>query len=66
MTNKKANEYFRTKYPEGYIAQPNKSSAPKGKYFVVFNPQGKVYYYSAPNYDSLLGKLGIRGFEEYR
>lgn len=64
MTNKKANEHFRTKYPNGHIALPSKCDAPAGKYFVTFEPLGKVYYYSAANYDNLLGKLGIRGFEE--
>lgn len=65
MTNKQANEHMRTKYPNGNIALPSKCSAPKGSFFVTFEPLGKVYYYRANNYDNLLGKLGIRGFEEY-
>lgn len=65
MTNKQANEYFKTKYPEGIIETPAKSSAPKGSYFVVFEPLGKVYYYRAQNYHELLGKLKIKGFEKY-
>lgn len=65
MTEKKANELLRTKYPEAEIVRQGRSSAPKGKYFVTFQPLGKVYYYSAPNYSALLGKLGIKGFEDF-
>lgn len=64
MTEKKANEYLKTKYPEARIVMNSKSDAPKGRYFVTFEPQGKVYYYSATNYSNLLGKLGVKGFED--
>lgn len=68
MTEKKANEYFRTKYPNGEICRPNSTSAGY-KYWVIFDTTVepcKPYYYTAANYHNLLGRLGIKGFEEYK
>ncbi len=59
MTEKKANEIFRSKYPEGEIVRKNASSA-GSKYFVVFSKGGKVYYYNAQSYQELLGRLGFQ------
>lgn len=65
MTEKKANEHFRTKYPNGEIRRPNSTSSGY-KYWVIFDKNNpKVYSYSAPNYSALLGKLKIRGFEDW-
>lgn len=66
MTEKKANEYFKTKYPNGYIKRPN-STAAGYKFWVVFDDTKelvKAYSYTASNYSNLLGKLGIKGFED--
>lgn len=67
MTEKKANEFFRTKYPNGEIKRPHSTSA-EYRYWVIFDTSKefcKPYYYIAANYSNLLGKLGIKGFEEY-
>lgn len=66
MTEKKANELFKTKYPNGYIKRPNSTSAGY-KYWVVFDDtleNVKPYSYTATNYSNLLGRLGIKGFED--
>ena len=59
MTESRANEIFRTKYPEGEICRKNSTSA-GNKYWVTFNPNGKVYYYSGTSYQQVLGKLGFK------
>lgn len=59
MTEKKANEIFKTKYPEGEIVRKNASSA-GSRYFVVFKEGGKVYYYNAQSYQELLGRFGFQ------
>ena len=65
MTEKKANEIFRTQYPNGEIRRPHSTSA-EWKYWVIFDKNNpRVYYYSATNYSNLLGKLKIRGFEDW-
>ena len=58
MTEKKANEIFRTKYPEGEIVRRNNSSA-GNKFYVTFKPQGKVYYYACSTYAELLNRFGF-------
>lgn len=58
MTEKRANEIFRTKYPEGEIVRKNASSA-GWKYFVVFKHGGKVYEYGCTSYQQLLGRFGF-------
>ena len=66
MTEKKANEYFRTKYPNGRICR-RKSTSAENKYWVVFDETlelVKPYYYQASNYSNLLGRLGVKGFED--
>ena len=45
MTESRANEIFRSKYPEGEICRKHSTSA-ESKYWVTFEPNGKVYYYS--------------------
>ena len=59
MTEKRANEIFRTKYPEGEIVRKNASSA-GWKYFVVFKHGGKVYEYGCTSYQELLGRFGFK------
>lgn len=58
MTEARANEIFRTKYPEGEICRKHSTSA-ENKYWVTFKPEGKVYYYSGTSYQQVLGKLGF-------
>lgn len=58
MTEARANEIFRTKYPEGEITRKNASSA-GWKYFVTFKPNGKAYYYSCTSYAELLNRFGF-------
>ena len=58
MTEARANEIFRTKYPEGEITRKHASSA-GWKYFVVFNKGGKAYYYGCTSYAELLNRLGF-------
>lgn len=58
MTEARANEIFRTKYPEGEIVRKNASSA-GWKYFVVFKHGGKVYEYGCTSYQQLLGRFGF-------
>lgn len=59
MTEARANEIFRTKYPEGEITRKNASSA-GWKYFVVFNKGGKAYYYGCTSYAELLNRFGFK------
>ena len=59
MTEKKANEIFRTKYPEGEIVRRNNSSA-GNKFWVTFKPEGKVYYYACSTYQELLTRFGFK------
>lgn len=59
MTEKKANEIFRTKYPEGEICRRNTTSA-GNKFWVTFKPNGKVYYYACSTYSELLGRFGFK------
>lgn len=56
MTEARANEIFKTKYPEGEIRRRHATSA-ENKYWVTFNPNGKVYYYSATSYAELLRRF---------
>lgn len=58
MTEKKANEIFRTKYPEGEIVRRNNSSA-GNKFWITFKPTGKVYYYACSTYAELLRRFGF-------
>ena len=59
MTERQANEIFRSKYPEGEIVRKNASSA-GSRYFVVFKEGGKAYYYNAQSYQELLGRFGFQ------
>ena len=56
MTEERANEIFKTKYPEGEIRRKYSTSA-GNKYWVTFNPNGRVYSYSATSYAELLRKF---------
>lgn len=58
MTEKRANEIFRTKYPKGEIVRRNNSSA-GNKFWVTFKPEGKVYYYACSTYQELLSRFGF-------
>lgn len=58
MTESRANEIFRSKYPNGEICRKNSTSA-ESKYWVTFNKDGKVYYYSCTSYAQLLNRLGF-------
>ena len=64
MTEKKANEIFRTKYPEGEIVRRNASSA-GNKFWVTFKPEGKAYYYSCNTYKELLTRFGFNVIYEH-
>jgi hypothetical protein len=59
MTEARANEIFRTKYPTGEIVRKNASSAGY-RYYVVFKEGGRVYYYDRPSYAQLLNSLGFK------
>lgn len=62
MTEQRANEIFRTKYPNGEIGRPNSTSV-GSKYWVIFdnsNGEGKVYGYAASSYVALLQRLGFK------
>lgn len=59
MTEKRANEIFRTKYPEGEIIRRHASSA-DNKFWVTFKPEGKVYYYACSTYQELLSRFGFK------
>lgn len=62
MTEKKANEIFRSKYPNGEICRRNSTSA-GNKYWVVFDKSianHKVYHYSETSYAGLLNRLGFK------
>ena len=58
MTEQKANQIFKTKYPEGEIVRRNNSSA-GNKFWVTFKPEGRVYYYSCATYQELLSRFGF-------
>lgn len=58
MTESRANEIFRTKYPEGEICRRNTTSA-GNKFWVTFKPNGKVYYYACSSYAELLNRFGF-------
>lgn len=59
MTEKRANEIFKTKYPEGKIVRRHASSA-DNKFWVIFKPEGKVYYYACSTYQELLSRFGFK------
>lgn len=56
MTEARANEIFKTKYPNGSILRKNSTSA-GNKYWVVFDENSKAYFYSATSYAELLRRL---------
>lgn len=60
MTNKKATEILRRKYPEGQIYRPNEHCGlcKKGSIAVIFTPNGRTYSYMAQNYSEVLERLG--------
>ena len=59
MTEKKVNDIFKTKYPDGEIRRPN-STSEGSRYWVVFDKGGKVYSYNAQSYQELLERLGFK------
>ena len=64
MTEARANEIFRTKYPNGSILRKHSTSA-KNKYWVVFDENSKVYFYSATSYAELLRRLKFNVIYKY-
>lgn len=58
MTEARANEIFRTEYPEGEICRKHSTSA-ESKYWVTFKSNSKVYYYSCTSYAELLNRFGF-------
>lgn len=58
MTEKRANEILRTKYPEAEIVK-NMGGVATGRISVIFTPGGKVYSYLASSYQQVLEKLGF-------
>ena len=60
MTNTKANEILRTKYPTATIYKKNTFHGVFSSAFsVTFTDGGKVYNYNASNYGEVLQKLGF-------
>ena len=60
MTEAKANEILRTKYPEATIFRRNSfGGTSSSEIAVVFKPNGRVYYYQASSYQVVLNKLGF-------
>ena len=58
MTEKRANEILRTKYPEAKIVK-NIGGVATSRISVIFTPGGKVYSYLAGSYQQVLEKLGF-------
>lgn len=58
MTEKRANEILRTKYPEAGIVK-NMGGVATSRISVIFTPGGKVYSYLASSYQQVLEKLGF-------
>ena len=60
MTEKKANEILRTKYPEATIHNGKRFGGSNSCHMVVtFEPCGKCYSYYASTYQEVLEKLGF-------
>lgn len=60
MTEKRANEILRTKYPEATIFRRNSmGGTSSSRLAVTFVPNGKVYDYAAASYQQVLEKLGF-------
>lgn len=60
MTEKRANEILRTKYPEATIFRRNSmGGTSSSRLAVTFKEGGKVYDYYASSYQEVLGKLGF-------
>lgn len=60
MTNERANEIFRTKYPEGRIFMRGKfGGTGSGALAVEFRDGGKVYDYQGQSYAEVLRRFGF-------
>lgn len=61
MTEKRANEILRTKYPEATITKGQYyGGSCSGRIVVVFQPGGKVYqYHGCSTYQQILERLGF-------
>ena len=60
MTEQRANEILRTKYPEARLTSGRRyGNATTSQMVVVFKPNGKVYKYYATTYAQVLEKLGF-------
>lgn len=61
MTEKRANEILRTKYPKARIYNGKRfGGATSSEMVVVFDEGGKCYNYSASSYQQVLEKLGFK------
>ena len=61
MTEARANEIFKTKYPEGEIINgKNFGGSCAGRMVVIFNKGGKVYQYNATSYQAILERFGFK------
>lgn len=61
MTESKANEILRTKYPEGTIYNGKRfGGASSSEMVVTFSPNGRCYHYYATSYQQVLEKLGFK------
>lgn len=61
MTEKRANEILRTKYPEARIYNGKRfGGATTSQMVVVFNEGGKCYNYYANTYQQILERLGFK------
>ena len=66
MTNKRANELFKRKYPNGRIYKKGEMGGTSNcKYAVTFDEHSKVYDYFQPNYSALLLRLGCITEDEF-
>lgn len=63
MTERRANEIFRTKYPDGEIFRHNKANDPSmhknHKFVVVFGKSSKWYEYGCRSYTEALRRVGF-------
>lgn len=60
MTEAKANEILRTKYPEATIFRRNSiGGTTSSRLAITFKPNGKIYDYAATSYQQVLEKLGF-------
>ena len=64
MTEKRANEILRTKYPEAEIVK-NMGGVATSRISVIFTLGGKVYSYLVSSYQQVLEKLGFESLYKH-